>query len=58
VEITREIARRFNHLYGEVFPVPDVMVGDVPTLIGTDGNAKMSKSLNNAIFLSDDAENG
>lgn len=56
VEITREIARRFNHLYGEVFPVPDVMVGDVPTLVGTDGSAKMSKSLNNAIFLSDDAK--
>jgi tryptophanyl-tRNA synthetase len=54
VEITREIARRFNHLYGEVFPVPDSLVGEVPTLIGTDGNAKMSKSLNNAIFLSDD----
>ncbi len=54
VEITREIARRFNHLYGEVFPVPDVLVGDVPTLVGTDGQAKMSKSLDNAIFLSDD----
>jgi tryptophanyl-tRNA synthetase len=56
VEITREIARRFNNLYGEVFPVPDVMIGDVPTLVGTDGNAKMSKSLNNAVFLSDDAK--
>lgn len=56
VEITREIARRFNYLYGEVFPVPDVMVGEVPTLVGTDGQAKMSKSLNNAIFLSDDAK--
>lgn len=54
VELTREIARRFNYLYGEVFPVPDVMVGDVPTLVGTDGSAKMSKSLNNAIMLSDD----
>jgi len=54
VEVTREIARRFNHLYGEVFPVPDVMVGDVPTLVGTDGQSKMSKSLDNAIFLSDD----
>jgi tryptophanyl-tRNA synthetase len=54
VEVTREIARRFNFLYGEVFPVPDVMVGDVPSLIGTDGQAKMSKSLNNAIYLSDD----
>jgi tryptophanyl-tRNA synthetase len=54
VEITREIARRFNHLYGEVFPIPDSMVGEVPTLVGTDGQSKMSKSLNNAIFLSDD----
>ncbi len=56
VEITREIARRFNYLYGEVFPVPDALVGDVPTLVGTDNNAKMSKSLGNAIFLSDDAK--
>lgn len=55
VELTREIARRFNNMYGEVFPVPDVLVGDVPTLVGTDGNAKMSKSLGNAILLSDDA---
>jgi tryptophanyl-tRNA synthetase len=55
VEVTREMARRFNRLYDrEVFPVPDVMVGNVPTLIGTDGQAKMSKSLGNAIFLSDD----
>ena len=54
VEVTREIARRFNHLYGEVFPVPEVLVGDVPTLVGTDGGAKMSKSLNNTIYLSDD----
>jgi tryptophanyl-tRNA synthetase len=53
IEITREIARRFNNLYGEVFPVPDGMVGEVPTLVGTDGQAKMGKSLNNAIFLSD-----
>lgn len=56
VEVTREIARRFNNLYGEVFPVPDVMIGEVPTLVGTDGQSKMSKSLNNAIFLSDDEE--
>ena len=54
IEVTREIARRFNYLYGEVFPIPDVLVGEVPSLIGTDGQAKMSKSLNNAIFLSDD----
>jgi tryptophanyl-tRNA synthetase len=55
VEISREIARRFNHLYGEVFPVPESLIGDVPTLVGTDGQARMSKSLGNAIFLSDDA---
>jgi len=54
VELTREIARRFNGMYSEVFPIPDVMVGEVPTLVGTDGNAKMSKSLGNAILLSDD----
>ncbi len=54
VEITREIARRFNHLYEEIFPIPDYLVeGD--TLVGTDGNAKMSKSLDNAIYLFDDA---
>ncbi|MGA2547892.1 MAG: tryptophan--tRNA ligase [Rectinemataceae bacterium] len=56
VEVTREIARRFNFLYGETFPVPDVLVSDVGSLVGTDGNAKMSKSLGNAIYLSDDAK--
>ena len=55
VELTREIARRFNSMYGEVFPLPDAMIGDVPSLVGTDGDAKMSKSLNNAIMLSDSA---
>jgi len=56
VEITRELVRRFNYLYGETLPVPDVMLGDIPNLIGTDGQAKMSKSLGNAIMLSDDAK--
>jgi len=56
VEITREIARRFNSYYGEVFPIPDVMIGDVPVLVGTDGAAKMSKSAGNTILLSDDAK--
>ncbi len=56
IEVTREIARRFNGLYGDVFPIPDVLIGDVPSLIGMDGQAKMSKSLNNGIFLSDDAK--
>jgi len=53
IEITREIARKFNNLYGETLPVPDGLIGEVPSLIGTDGKEKMSKSLNNAIFLSD-----
>ena len=56
VEVTREIARRFNRLYGEVFPVPEVLLGEVPTLVGTDGQGKMSKSRDNAIYLSDDAQ--
>jgi tryptophanyl-tRNA synthetase len=53
VEVAREIARRFNSLYGPVFPVPEGVVGEVPTLVGINGQGKMSKSLNNAIFLSD-----
>ncbi|MEI8092611.1 MAG: tryptophan--tRNA ligase [Spirochaetales bacterium] len=56
VEVAREIAKRFNFLYGDVFNIPDVLVGDVPTLVGTDGKAKMSKSLGNVIFLGDDAK--
>ncbi|MCA2002072.1 MAG: tryptophan--tRNA ligase [Chloroflexi bacterium] len=56
VELAREMARRFNNLYGEVFPEPEPIIGDVPLLVGTDGQNKMSKSLNNAIYLSDDAE--
>jgi tryptophanyl-tRNA synthetase len=55
LEVTREIARRFNTLYGEVLPEPETLIGDVPTLVGIDGQAKMSKSLDNAIYLSDDA---
>ncbi|RBQ15717.1 tryptophan--tRNA ligase [Spongiactinospora rosea] len=53
VEIAREIARRFNHLYGETFPVPELISAEVPSLVGTDGQAKMSKSIGNAIYLSD-----
>jgi len=56
VELTREVARRFNDLYRPVFPEPEALIGEVPTLPGTDGKTKMSKSVGNAIFLSDDAE--
>src|SRR6266498_1702495 len=55
VELAREMARRFNSLYGNVFPEPEALIGNVPTLVGTDGRNKMSKSIGNAIFLSDDA---
>ena len=57
VELARDIARRFNQLYGaDVFPEPQWMPSEVPTLIGTDGQGKMSKSAGNAIYLSDDAK--
>ncbi|MEN6508666.1 MAG: tryptophan--tRNA ligase, partial [Smithella sp.] len=52
VELTREIARRFNFLYKEVFPVPEPLLTGVPKLLGIDGR-KMSKSYDNAIYLSD-----
>ncbi|MGK5737903.1 tryptophan--tRNA ligase [Micromonospora sp. URMC 103] len=55
VEVTREIARRFNSLYGPVFPIPELIPADTPSLVGTDGAAKMSKSRGNSILLSDDA---
>ena len=56
IELTREIARRFNELFGPVFPVPESLIPSDVLLPGTDGNSKMSKSLNNAIELADDAE--
>ena len=56
IELTREIARRFNRTYGQVFPEPEALVGRVPRLVGTDGQAKMSKSLDNCIYLGDSAE--
>jgi tryptophanyl-tRNA synthetase len=53
IEISREIARRFNNQYGNVFPEPEPLLSSFSRLPGLDGNAKMSKSLNNAILLSD-----
>jgi len=55
VELTREITRRFNYLYGQVFPVPEALLTETPKLPGLDGR-KMSKSYGNAIFLSDSAQ--
>ncbi len=56
IEQTREIVRKFNSLYGEVLVEPEGKVGSVARLPGTDGKAKMSKSLGNCIYLSDDPE--
>jgi tryptophanyl-tRNA synthetase len=70
IEMCREVARRFDHVYcgvasttadadyvakGGVFPIPKALLGRIARLVGTDGKQKMSKSLNNAIFLSDEA---
>jgi len=56
IEISREIARRFNNQYGTVFPEPSPMLTNFARLPGLDGNSKMSKSLGNTILLSDDPE--
>ncbi len=56
VELTREIARKFNDLFRPVFPVPDALIPEMGMLPGIDGAGKMGKSLGNAIFLTDDTE--
>lgn len=56
IEMTREIARKFNRDFGDVFVEPEGLVGRIPRLVGVDGQAKMSKSLGNAIYLRDDTE--
>ncbi len=54
IEMTREVARKFNRMFAEVFPEPETLIGRVPRLSGTDGQGKMSKSRGNVILLSDD----
>lgn len=56
LEQTNELGRKFNSIYGEFFPEVKGIVSEVGRLVGTDGNAKASKSLNNAIYLSDSDE--
>ncbi len=56
LELTRELAHRFNELFAPVFPEPETLIGEVGTLPGTDGKAKMSKSVGNVIYLSEDRE--
>jgi len=56
VEQTREIVRKFNSIYGEIFTEPEVYLSKTPRIKGLDGNDKMSKSLGNAIYLTDTTE--
>ena len=56
VEMTREVARKFNRMFGEVFPEAETLIGKVPRLSGTDGQGKMSKSKGNVIMLGDDEQ--
>ena len=56
IEMTREVARKFNRMFAPVFPEPGTLIGEIGRLVGTDGDAKMSKSKGNAIMLSDDAD--
>jgi tryptophanyl-tRNA synthetase len=56
IEQTNEISRAFNRMYGNVFPETKALIPKVARLCGIDGQAKMSKSLNNAIYLSDSAD--
>ncbi len=53
IEMTRDVAIRFNRRFGQVFVVPEGRVGQVPRLVGTDGKGKMGTSAGNAIFLKD-----
>ena len=54
IEQAREIVRKFNNIYGETFNIPEPVLSSTPRIKGLDGNEKMSKSLNNCIYLSDD----
>ncbi|MDF2591084.1 MAG: Tryptophanyl-tRNA synthetase, partial [Clostridia bacterium] len=56
IELSRKIVRRFNELYKPVLVEPEAMVSKISRLVGLDGNSKMGKSLNNGIYLSDDAD--
>lgn len=56
LELSREVVAKFSNIYGYSFRMPEIMVGRVARLVGTDGNAKMSKSLGNVIYLCDTEE--
>ncbi len=57
LELTREIAKKFNKTYGDVFVEPEPLIGRIKRLVGIDGGAKMTKSLDNTIYLSESKEN-
>lgn len=56
LELTREIVRKFNSLFGQTFPEPKAKLGEVPRILGLDGADKMSKSLDNCIYLDENGE--
>ena len=56
IEMARETARRFNRVYGKVFPEPATLRTETPKILGTDGKAKMSKSLGNIVGVTSDPE--
>lgn len=56
IEQTKDIVKKFNNIYGEILKSPEALVGKVGRIKGLDGNSKMGKSLNNAIYLADSPE--
>lgn len=57
IELTREIIERFHRIYNAtIFPLPQAKLSQAPRILGLDGNAKMSKSLNNAVYINDSVE--
>lgn len=56
IEQTAELVKKFNSMYGNIFPIPKAKLTETSRLVGTDGNAKMSKSLGNSIYLKDEAD--
>ncbi len=56
IEQTKEIVKKFNSIYGNILKEPEALIGSVGRVKGLDGNTKMGKSLNNAIYLADEPE--
>ncbi|MCX6357392.1 MAG: tryptophan--tRNA ligase [Candidatus Aureabacteria bacterium] len=56
LELTRDIARKFNNMYGSTFPEPRTLIGSAARVVGLDGQAKMSKTLNNYIAITETPE--